>query len=77
MAYSKANVDLGIAISGALLKPGQTRTQTEIAAFAGCSKQNIEKLEKRALRKLRHLILFRPDLKAILSELFTIKTTRP
>jgi len=58
MSYSKNGVDLGLAISGALLKPGQCRTTTEMAAFAGCSKQNIEQLEKRALRKLRHRLMF-------------------
>jgi len=63
MAYSKPGVDLGLAISGALLKPGKTRTHEEIAAFAGCSKQNIEQLEKRALRKLRHRVLFNSNLR--------------
>lgn len=69
MSYSKPGVDLGIAISGALLPPGKTRTITEIAAFAGCSKQNIEQLENRALRKLRMRVLFDPELKAALEDM--------
>ena len=58
MSYSKSGTDLGLAISGALLAPGQTRSINELAAFCGCSKQNIQQIEKRALRKLRHRIFF-------------------
>lgn len=47
-------IDLGLAISGALLKPGETRSQVEIAAFAGCSQALIYLIEQRALKKLRH-----------------------
>lgn len=45
-------MELGIAISGALLQPGEHRTLKEIAAFAGCSKQAIHALQNRALAKL-------------------------
>jgi hypothetical protein len=58
MSFSKPGTDLGLAISGATLQPGKTRTSVEIAAFCGCSKQNIQQIEKRALRKLRNRILF-------------------
>jgi len=68
MGYKKPGVDLGLAISGALLPPGQRRTCVEIAAFAGCSKQNIEQLENRALKKLRSRILFSPELRELLSD---------
>lgn len=74
MSYSKPGVDLGIAISGALLPPGACRTHEEIAAFAGCSKQNIQQLEARALRKLRHCVLFTPELRTILAEILTDPT---
>lgn len=45
---------LGLAVSGALLKPGETRTLEEIAAFCGCSRNAIYEIERVALRKLRH-----------------------
>lgn len=47
-------IDLGLAISGALLKPGETRTQQQLASFAGCSQGLIYAIELRALKKLRH-----------------------
>lgn len=68
MSYSKPGVDLGLAISGALLAPGKTRTCVEIAAFAGCSKQNIEQLEKKALKKIRHRLFYQRDLRTALSD---------
>jgi hypothetical protein len=72
MSYSKPGVDLGLAISGATLAPGKTRTCVEIAAFAGCSKQNIEQLEKRALKKLRHHIFYKhPTLRDSLSAMLS------
>lgn len=45
-------INLGLAICGALLKPGQCLTQEDIAAFAGCSPQRIGEIERQALRKL-------------------------
>ena len=47
-------IALGLAISGALLKPGQTRTHREIAAFCGCHWNMIWMIEQKALKKLRH-----------------------
>lgn len=47
-------VDLGLAISGATLRPGQTRSLLEIAAYCDCSIENISYIERNALRKLRH-----------------------
>lgn len=46
-------IDLGLAISGALLPPGQRRELPELAAWCGCSKQHLHTIEKRALRKVR------------------------
>jgi DNA-directed RNA polymerase sigma subunit (sigma70/sigma32) len=48
------NIDLGLAVSGALLEPGKTRTQEELAAFAGCTHGYIRQIELKALKKLRH-----------------------
>jgi transcription initiation factor TFIIIB Brf1 subunit/transcription initiation factor TFIIB len=50
-------VNLGLAISGACLNHGETRTLYEIACFCNCSKQAIEHIEKKALRKLRKILL--------------------
>lgn len=49
----KSNIDLGLAVSALSLKPGETRTQREIAAFCDCSYQRIQQIEWRALRKIR------------------------
>lgn len=49
-------IDVGIAVSGALLPPGRTRTLAEIAAFAGTSKQCIQQIEQRAIASLRKAI---------------------
>lgn len=46
-------VDLGLAISGALLLPGERLTQEDIAAFCGCSRGAIYMIEQAALHKLR------------------------
>jgi len=54
----KSSVDLGLAISGATLLPGERRSLREIAAFCGCHHNNIFAIEARALRKIRHRLLF-------------------
>jgi hypothetical protein len=46
-------IDLGLAISGATMIPGQVRELPEIAAFCGCSKQLIFTIEQSAIRKIR------------------------
>ena len=46
-------LDLGLAISGALLRPGQRRTQQEIADFCDCSRAAISIIERTAIQKLR------------------------
>lgn len=48
-----ANIELGLAVSGALLPPKCTRTQEELAAFAGVTKTYIQEIERRALKKMR------------------------
>ena len=51
-------IDLGLAISGAKLEPGERRTTEELAAWCGVSKQAISKMEQVALRKVRTRLLF-------------------
>ena len=46
-----ADIDLGLAILAATTEP--PHTADTIAAFCGCTRQNIQKIEQRALRKLR------------------------
>ena len=46
-----ANIDLGLAILASTSEPPHT-AQT-IAAYCGCSRQRIQQIEQKALRKLR------------------------
>lgn len=57
IALRTREMDLGIAVCGALTPPGQTRTTHEIAAFAGCTHQAITDIEKKALRKIRQRLM--------------------
>ncbi len=50
---SDADIDLGLAISGALLEPNQIRTHEELAAYCGVSHTAIQMIERVALRKMR------------------------
>jgi DNA-directed RNA polymerase sigma subunit (sigma70/sigma32) len=59
-----ANIDLGLAILASTSEPPHT-AQT-IAAYCGCSRQCIQQIEQKALRKLR-AALYRDR---ILSEAF-------
>jgi hypothetical protein len=65
-----ADIDLGLAVSGATLEPGETRSHEDLAAFCGCSKTNIQHIENRALRKLRNKLQFDPVLKEIVETLY-------
>jgi hypothetical protein len=49
-------IDLHLAVAGALLSPGKTRTLPELAAWAGCSKQAIALIEKKAIDKFRRAL---------------------
>jgi DNA-directed RNA polymerase sigma subunit (sigma70/sigma32) len=46
-------VDLGLALLRLLIKPGEKLTTYDIAAWAGCERQNIEQIERKALRAVR------------------------
>jgi hypothetical protein len=56
----RSSIALGLAVAGATLKPGETRTCTELAAYAGCTRSHISAIERKALRKIRNNIP--PDL---------------
>lgn len=49
-------IDLGLAISGALLSQGAVRTQQEIAHYCDCTRSAICIIERAALLKLRRRI---------------------
>jgi DNA-directed RNA polymerase sigma subunit (sigma70/sigma32) len=46
-------IDLGLAILAATSKPGTEHTCEEIAAYCGCTAQNVHHIEQKALAKLR------------------------
>lgn len=45
--------DAGLVILSALTERGETRTLEDIAFVCGCTKQNIQNIEKNALRKIK------------------------
>jgi transcriptional regulator len=47
------SVDAGLAMLALVTPRGVTRSQEEIAAACGCSVQNIQHIERRALKKIR------------------------
>lgn len=56
---------LGLHVSRLSLAPGEHRSAEALAAYAGCSKRYIQKLEKSALEKMRkRLLQFRHDVTA-------------
>lgn len=50
------SIDLGLAVAGATLPPGQIRDTAELARFCGCSRQMIHIIEKRALTKIQRAL---------------------
>lgn len=55
------NILLGIAIAHVTCMPGQRRTTVEIAAYADCSPSYIQKIEQKAMRKLRKRLAMKSD----------------
>jgi DNA-directed RNA polymerase specialized sigma24 family protein len=61
--------DIGLAISGATLEQapeltlcyGMRRTENDIAAFMGMTRQGVNMIQKRALQKLKKVIFLRKD----------------
>jgi DNA-directed RNA polymerase sigma subunit (sigma70/sigma32) len=66
----KSSIDLGLAISAHHSTLGVPRTSDSIAAYCGCSRQRIEQIEKRALRKVRARLYQNPELNEELRERF-------
>ena len=60
-AVGRKRIDLGIAIAHATTMPGQRRSLAEIAAYCGCSRQNISVIEQKALRTLRRKLFMHND----------------
>ena len=50
-------IDLGLSLLSCLLRPGETLTSHDIAAWCGCSRAAIERIESRALRKVRRRLV--------------------
>jgi len=53
----RRRVDLGLAILHALSEPGRRHSCAGITAWCGCSAENTQGIEARALAKLRRLLL--------------------
>lgn len=58
-ARKKERLLLGLAVSALSLRPGQTRTLRELAAFCDCHPYQIQRTEKIALEKLRKRLVLR------------------
>lgn len=52
-ALKKQRLLLGLAVSALSLRPGQTRSLGELAAFCECSKGTILHIEQKAIAKMR------------------------
>jgi hypothetical protein len=49
-------VDLGLALLEIARKPGQSLTAHDIAAWCDCTRENVLRIERRALMKLRNIM---------------------
>ena len=52
------DVALGLALLSTVCIPGVPLTDSDIAAWCGCSRQAIQRIERIALRKLRTSLMF-------------------
>jgi len=59
------SINLGLAVICAISPPGHCWTQQDIAEVCGCHHRAIQKIEERALRKLRRS----PQMLALLEQL--------
>lgn len=55
-ARKKQRILLGLAVSALSLKPGETRSQEQLAAFCDCPRTVIQWTEHKALRKIRRAL---------------------
>ena len=58
---SSKRINLGLAVSALSLRPGQRRTQNQLAAYCGCSKAAIYLIEKSAIHKLKKRLAYNRD----------------
>lgn len=52
----RARTDLGLALLSLVAIPGEPLDTYDIAVWAGCSHQNITRIEQKALRKIRKIL---------------------
>ena len=52
-----AQIDLGLALLSCLLRPGESLTSEDMAAWCGCSRSAIQRIERRALAKVREKLV--------------------
>ncbi len=67
---SKSSIDLGLAISAHHSTLGVPRTADSIAAYCSCSRQRIQQIEEKAMRKCRIYLYRHPELNEELREIF-------
>ena len=48
-----ADIDLGLDVLNTVRLPGEQLSRSDIAHVCGCTRQNIEQIEMRALKKIR------------------------
>ena len=53
----RERIDLGLALLSVLRKPGERLTLEDMAAWCDCPQQSIQRIEARALRKMRQRLL--------------------
>ena len=70
-----AHIDLGLALLSCLLRPGETLTSEDMAAWCGCSKSAIQQIERRALAKVRERLVADLGESALAREIESLLTT--
>jgi hypothetical protein len=72
-APRKANIDLGLAVLCAGVKPTYPMMLDEIAEVCGCSDEAIRRIEKRAMRKLVEHAENSPELRELFNQLVELE----
>lgn len=70
-----AHIDLGLALLSCLLRPGESLTSDDMAAWCGCSRSAIQSIERRALAKLRQRLIAEIGEDAIVQEVVGLLAT--
>lgn len=55
------DIDLGLAVLATLRAPGECLTRDTMAAACNCTKVAIDRIEKKAMRKLANRLRFQAD----------------